>query len=116
MAYETIAFEMCMFAFAFSSMTLGQIPTFLLGATVLFLLQIAGVAVKVGIAYEGKETLKWFYEKLPPVGDLVYDLRQNYVTPDWSHPNLLLCAIWLLVFVLLFRYKLRYPTKTKGEI
>lgn len=121
--FETLAFEMFLFAFAFSSMTLGQIPTFFLGASVFFSLQVAGALFrfsmdKPSVLMTGKfsqlETARSVYQKLPPVGDLIYDLRQNFLKPDWKHPSLMLWAIWLAIFVLLFRYKLRYPSHTKS--
>lgn len=121
---ETLAFEMFLFAFAFSSMTLGQIPTFFLGVSLSFVLQVAGALFRFDlekITAEGGvgdfSTLKgmrWFYNKLPPVGELVYDLRHGFLKPEWVNSSLMLWAIWLVIFVLLFRYKLRYPTATKS--
>lgn len=119
---ETVAFEMCLFAFAVSSMSLGQVPTFFLSSTVLFVLQLTGGILRLNLGSIGMnkssalEMIRSIYNWLPPVGELVYDLRNGYLRPDWASRSLALWAIWLAAFVLLFRYKLRYPLKTKiGE-
>lgn len=117
---ETLAFEMCMFAFAFSAMSLGQVPTFFLGASILFSLQVAGAVFRFNLERFATQHSGAFgiarkvYESLPPVGELVYDLRESYVRPLWSHPHLVLWAMWLGIFMLLFRYQLRYPSKSKS--
>src|SRR5205814_391096 len=119
MYVETLAFEMCLFAFAVSSMTLGQVPTFFLSTTVLFILQITGGVLRVNLGgmgvkdWSALETVRSVYAWLPPVGELVYDLRSGYLRPEWLSRSVALWAIWLIAFVLLFRFMLRYPLRTK---
>lgn len=116
---ETLAFEVFTFAFAASAMTVGQIPTFFMGGMAMFMLQLSGAVFRYNLdRFAGNgpafDLARWIYFKLPPVGELVYDLRLNFVKPNWTDPHLILWAIWLVVFVLLFRLKLRYPAKTRS--
>lgn len=109
---ECLAFLVCTFAFANASMVLGQVPSFFLGGTILFLLQVAGAILRLDLPK--LEQARKFYGLLPPVGELVYDLRASYTKLVWDKHHLLLWAIWLVVFVLLFRFQLRYPAKLRG--
>ncbi len=109
---ESLAFLACTFGFATAAMALGQVPAFFLGATVLFLLQVMGAIFRLDLP--SLANAQRIYEFLPPVGELVYDLRFGYTKLQWDGGHLLLWAIWLGVFVLLFRYQLRYPAKVRG--
>ncbi len=120
LALQSIAFETCMFAFALSSMFFGQIPTFFLGAFVIFVLQVAGALFR-GIEHfttqrmEGYERAQSIYKSLPPVGELVFDLNQLFHEPKWNN-HYALWAGWLLGFVALFLFKLgRPPQQRVGE-
>jgi hypothetical protein len=117
---ETAAFEALTFGFAFCSMILGAVPTFFLGGLVLFLLQVAGVLFRVNVGQyiegggiESYSLAERIYRFLPPVGELVVDLRREFQTPSFQNGHLLLWMAWLLLFMLLFLWKLRYPSSAR---
>lgn len=117
---ETAAFEVFMFAFAVSSMTFGQIPTFFLGAFAAFFLQICGAILRLDLEKMGAEpngSIYWarlVYGKMPPVGDLAFDLRRAFLKPylGWSH--LWLWLVWFVILAAYFRFKLRYPLRARA--
>jgi len=109
---EILAFLVCTFGFATAAMAIGQLPAFFMGAAVLFLLQVGGAVLRLNLP--SLDTAKQIYELLPPVGELVYDLRLTYTGAGIESRHLLLWAIWLGFFVLLFRFQLRYPAKIRG--
>ena len=116
---ESLAFEAMMFAFAVCSMIIGQIPTFFLGSIMLFLLQIGGVIFRInwgqyilrpGSSYFWSQKV---YSLLPPAGELVVDLRQEYMKPVWAERDLALWGAWLLVFGAFFWLKLKFPNNRR---
>jgi hypothetical protein len=117
---ETLAFEVCMFAFAISSMTFGQVPTFFLGAAVIFFLQLTGVILKWDLEKLGGEPIqslywaRFLYGKLPPVGDIAFDLRKAFLKPAFDQPHFWLWIVWLVLLVAWFRFKLRYPSRSRA--
>ena len=120
---ETLAFEVFMFGFALSSMTVGQVPTFFLGALTVFLLQIGGALFRIdlenlplGSIPSSVQWVRLVYSKLPPVGELVFDLRQTFLKPSWESSHFVLWLVWLGLLGMLFRLKLCYPLRARvGE-
>lgn len=117
---ETVAFEMITFAFACSSMLVGAIPTLFLGAGLFVILQGLAILFRFNVGQflggqsEGFNLMHRIYEKLPPTGELVFDLRTTFARPSWLGCHLVLWVAWLAVFILLFRYKIRYPSSLRG--
>lgn len=118
---ETLAFEVLSFAFAISSMTFGQIPTFFLGTIVFFLFQLGGAFFKIDLEqYMIENTLtlrvaRLIYQALPPLGELVFDLRHGFATPSLLFWHSLSWAAWLGIFAGLFRWKTRFPAKYRSS-
>lgn len=112
---EMVAFEMVMFGFAVSSLSLGQIPTFFLGMVCVFLLQMGGIIFHIEWERYLEIEAPWYhwsryiYERLPPVGELIFELRNNFKTGSFSENHLALWGVWLVIFVIFFYLKLRYP-------
>ena len=85
----------------------------------MFLLQIGGVIFRINWGqYVMKPTNSYYwgqriYSLLPPAGELVVDLRQEYVKPLWGHHDLTLWAGWLLIFAAIFLVKLRFPNNLR---
>jgi hypothetical protein len=118
---ETLAFEVFAFAFAVSSMTFGQIPTFFLATVAFVVLQITGAVLKVDLSHffsgplPSLERIRFIYEAFPPLGELVFDLRHGFVEPEILMQHGLRWAVWFLIFVLIFRWKLRYPARYRSS-
>lgn len=119
---ETLAFEVLMFAFALCSMVAGQVPTFFLGALSVFLLQIAGVVLRarediMKLAPESGDKfdlVRAAYNALPPVGELVFDLRKTFLKPGWDKANFQLWLAWLAILIVLFRVRLAFPGQARA--
>jgi hypothetical protein len=118
---ETLAFEVFAFAFAVSAMTFGQIPTFFLATLTFFVLQITGAVLKIDLAHyisgplPSLDRIRAIYDAFPPIGELVFDLRHGFVEPGLLLGHSLRWAVWLAVFVLIFRWKLRYPARYRAS-
>lgn len=118
---ETLAFEVFAFAFAVSSMTFGQIPTFFLGSMVFIVLQLGGAFFRLDLSRFGAETPWHFetaqriYETLPPLGEIVFDLRHGFTEPKLLVNHSILWMLWLVVFAGLFRWKIRMPAKYRSS-
>lgn len=117
---QTLAFEVFAFAFAVSSMTFGQISTLFLGNLVFFILQLGGALFKLDLSRfvtqpsPGFELARHIYEVLPPLGEIVFDLRHGFAEPALLLNHSILWALWLAVFAGIFRWKLRYPARYRG--
>lgn len=120
LALETVAFETILFGLACSALYLGQIPTFFFGGIVFFVLQVMGGVFRIDFAkFFGEEpaslaAVRWFYEKLPPLGELVFNLKQRFGKPVLFDQPAIVWLVWLTLFILVFRWKIRYPSNSKG--
>ena len=119
LAIETIAFEALMFAFAFMSLSLGEVGTFFVGITAIVALQVSALLFRVNAHYlrlenEAVSTGTRVYQSLPPVGELVFDLYKEFKGEGLEIRNIVLWAIWAVVFAILFRVKLSFPSKIKS--
>ena len=116
---ETLAFLVVMFGFSVFSLLMGQLPTFVLGVLFLIVQQAAGVFFRLPLEgvfgdhrYLG--VLRFVYYKLPPLGELVYNLRENYVHPDLLSQQTALWAAWLVLFLAVFQLRLRFPGQSRS--
>ena len=113
-------FGSALFAFALSSMVFGQVPTFFFGMITFFALQGFGSLFRFGVEHVYNATDGfWYwgprvYRLLPPVGEVVFDLKEGFNKSFESYEHFWLWGVWLVIFVLLFRLKLRYPSSTRS--
>ncbi len=114
-----LAFESLTFAFAVSSLVFGQVIAFLLGTASILFLQVGAifyhvewekfVEIQSPIFHWGR----WLYTKLPPVGELIFDLRKSMKNDLFDFHNFGLWIVWLLLFAILFWVKLQFPSISK---
>lgn len=113
---QTLAFETLMFSLALGSMLIGAVPCFFLGNTLLFVLQVGGGFFRIDLEnFTGGNpswygTVKAIYDYLPPLGELIFDLRQQFLTPDIKTGHFWLWGVWLAIFVVLFTWRLARPS------
>lgn len=120
---EVFVFYTVLFGSAVASMTLGAMPAFMMsyfilgflaaGKAVLFFQNaIPGMADPEAVPTTGG--FRWWFEKLPPMGDLPLDLRKTFESGALATEHLALWAIWLAAFVVWFRWKLRFPQRVRS--
>lgn len=116
---EVFAFETTMFGFALASIQFGQIATFFLAGAAFFVLQTTGSLLRLGLDRYSEsfgETLlmvQKVYRLFPPIGELIFDLKQGFSKSFESYEHFVVWAIWFIVFVSLFRLKLGFPTSKR---
>jgi len=117
---QTIAFEVVMFAFALGSLLFGQVTTFFMGVASILCLQVSGIVFRISFLpwqhTEGSgppSLYYWIYSKLPPVGELAFDLWSQFKKPSGGDPNLGLWVVWLLILGGLFYYRMTRPPKSR---
>lgn len=118
--FQTLCLEVLMLSLALSSLVFGQIITVFLGAGSLFVMQILGTLSH----FFSKEpnfsllTMRgafvFLYEKLPPIGDFIFDFNQLSKGESISLRNLGLWIIWCLIICVMFVIKIRYPTNIRS--
>lgn len=116
---QLVAFEVLMFGFALGSLTIGQMPTFLLGTLTIGVLQGMGIFFHLTNLGWGEPAFRggvWFriYSLLPPVGELAFDLWKQYKKPDWGSPHLSLWLVWLIVLAVLFCVRISKPSSLRS--
>lgn len=117
---EFVAFEFLLFAFSFFSLTLGQITTFFIGAACFIVLPISAVIFRSGIQdYLGGTggkigAYQRVYERLPPIGELIFKLNDAFSKGEMPWHHLVLWILWIAVFICLFRWRLRFPVQAKS--
>jgi hypothetical protein len=112
---QSMAFFVIMFSFAVCSLALGQIITFFVGVGFILLLQVGAILVHLQLmGHEAKGGIVGFgyrlYQSLPPLGELAFDLWQQFTSPHWSDIAWRSWLVWLGVFVALLTYKIRWPS------
>lgn len=117
---EILAFEVSMFAFALSSLIFGQVPTFFLGMMGFFTLQTVGSLLRIGFekALESTggvwATIAQIYRYLPPLGEIIFDLKLGFTKSFSDHSHFYLWGVWLLIFGVLFLAKLHFPAQSRS--
>lgn len=116
---EVLAFEASMFAFALSSLIFGQIPTFFLGMMGFFVLQTAGSLLRIDRLMDGAggmlTGLADIYKFLPPLGEIIFDLKQGFTKSFTDHSHFYLWFLWILIFATLFLVKLHFPSHSRSS-
>lgn len=127
---QAIAFITCMIGFAVASLSFGQIATFFLGTAFLFVTQLIGTVSRFAQQYSALgqmpgvpdvsstwTTIRQIYGFLPPLGELVFDMREAFKGEFTAFGHWYLWGVWFVIFALLFRWKLRYPSSSRsGEV
>lgn len=119
LSIELLAFWFFLFAFSFFSMTVGQVTTFFIGVMSFFMLQVAGAGFRLGLEEYGHLSGNWesyhqIYRLFPPMGELIFNLKTVFSKGTVPVDHLVSWVVWILVFVLLFRWKLRFPIASKS--
>lgn len=118
--FQTLCLNVVMLGLSLSSLVFGQVATFFLGGTSLFVLQILGAAARLfrestpPSFYSGKGLLVLIYEKLPPIGDFIFDFKEVMTGGKLALGHVLLWAVWLIILNLLFWFKVRYPSQARS--
>jgi hypothetical protein len=126
---QSLSFYVILFGAASASMMLGSLPTFFLtnlACSALVALRAvvyfseSPIAGQIGSGAQIQGTgsmlnLKWILQKLPPLGELMVDMRWAFEKQQLPTGNLALWAIWLAAFVIWFRWRLSYPQRVKAS-
>ena len=118
--FETLCLDVVMLGLALSSLVFGQVATFFIGGTSLFVLQIVGAAARLfrestpPSLFSGKGLLLLIYEKLPPMGDFIFDFKEVMIGGRLGLDHLVLWTLWLVILHLLFWFKVRYPSQARS--
>ncbi len=111
---EWLAFVSIMMGLAFCSLAFGSLVSFFVGIFYFFISQTSGVVTRVA-SFNGAtlEDNLWFkvLGKLPPTGELVFQIKQTFRQGEYDLYHYALWAIWWVVFAVLFMVKLRYPQR-----
>jgi hypothetical protein len=102
---EAAALETTVFFFGFLSLVVGQIMTLFLMAGAFIVLQVAGTLFRFGLDHFSYELYEW----LPPVGELIFNLKQTFSQGVFPGHHLVLWLLWLCVSICLFRVAIRRP-------
>lgn len=118
---EVLAFEASVFAFALSSLIFGQVPTFFFGMFGFFVLQTMGSLLRVGFdRFLENSGGVWtvvtsVYGMLPPLGEIIFDLKQGFTKSFTEYSHFYLWTVWLVVFSGLFLLKLHFPSHSRSS-
>lgn len=112
---EILAFEFLLFFFGVLSLCIGQMMTLFVAAGSFITLQVAGTLFRFGfdryVEDTGGKLLTSYeiYQYLPPLGELIFNLKQTFSQGTFPTGHLILWFIWFLIALFLFRLSLRYP-------
>lgn len=116
---ETVAFLACMYGLAVSSMTIGQIATLFLGAGTFFILQVFGGLSRIDAVQQFASTrpgLHWImqiYTWLPPIGEMIFDLKDGFFLHLSVSYSVLKWSVWALLLAFILYWRLCFPKMTR---
>ncbi len=116
LAYVGLSFFFGLLAFNFSPMT-----TFFWGAGTLFFLQGWGILFEIHNTlsmaeyFPSIDKLASVYAFLPPMGDLILDIRKTVRFGGWGYGHFKSMTIWLLVVWSLVAVRLWFPPKNMRQ-
>jgi len=119
-AFQTLCLEVLMLFLALGSLVLGHVATVFLGASSLFIMQILGAMSSLvknspeTPFFSLKGLFVFLFEKLPPVGNFLFDFHRVVKGENILGSHLILWCSWLVVAHLLFWVKIRYPSKNRS--
>ncbi len=118
---EALAVTVTMLGLAVSSLYCGQIPTLFFGLLFFFVMQVGSLTKRFSshLFFEEQSHgtfswMMWLHSRLPPVGELVFDLQRGFQSSFSEYGHLALWGEWFIFFLLLFRWKLRYPSWSRS--
>lgn len=119
LAIEGLACLTIMLIFSILALTVGQVMTLFIGVFGFFIFQVAGMLMRIGHEAEasvgsGWKTFGVIYQGLPPLGDLIFYLKQTFSKGGFPTEHILLWILWLGVLVGVFRWRIRYPLTTRS--
>ena len=112
---ETLAFEFLLFFFSILSMSVGHVMTLFFAAGGFIFLQVIGTLFRFGFDQFAQEAGgNWLialriYSYLPPLGELIFNLKQTFSQGGFPTGHLILWSVWFLLGFLFFRFLLRVP-------
>jgi len=101
---ETLAFEFLLFFFGTLSMSVGQMMTLFIATGTFIVLQVAGTLFRFGF-----ESYSEIYRLLPPLGELIFNIKQTFSQGIFPSGHLALWFVWFVLGIFLFRFSLRHP-------
>lgn len=110
-----LATQVFLFLFGFLSLVLGHMMTLFVSAGAFITLQIASSLFHSGLDHYAEETgggllmIYQVYQVLPPLGELIFSLKESFSKGVFPGHHLLMWSIWLLISVGLFRLAIRKP-------
>lgn len=116
MAYVAVSFYFGLLAFNFSPMS-----TFFLGAGTLFFLQGWGMLFEIHSTlslaeyFPSIDKFASVYAYLPPMGDLVLDIRKTVRFSGWGYGHFKGMAFWLVVAWVLVAVRVWFPPKNMRQ-
>lgn len=112
MSYVAVSFYFGLLAFNFSPMT-----TFFWGIGSLFFLQGWGILFELNESmalaqyFPNIEKLASLYRFLPPMGDLILDIRKTIRFGGWSYGHFWTMGVWLMIVWALVAVRIWFPPK-----
>lgn len=110
-----LAVETFLFLFGTLSLVLGHIMTLFVAAGAFISLQIAGSLFHSGLDQYandvGGNLLSFYkiYKFLPPLGELIFSLKQTFSEGTVPTVHLMMWGVWLVLGVVFFRAAIRRP-------
>jgi len=110
-----LACEFLLFCSAILSLVIGQMATIFVMAGGFISLQVIGTLYRFGLDQyaqdQGGNALAFyrFYRGLPPLGELIFNLKQTYSQGGFPQAHFWGWLVWVTVFFFLFRWVIRYP-------
>lgn len=107
--------EFLLFCSAILSLVVGQLTTIFLMSGAFISLQVLGTLFRFGLDQYAQEqggkllTAYQIYRFFPPLGELIFTLKQTYSQGDFPRNQVALWILWVTVGFLLFRWTIRYP-------
>jgi len=105
---EVTAFQFLLFSFSVLSLVFGQMSTLFLGAMAFIILQVAGTVFRFGF---DQSVFYQAYQLLPPLGELIFNLKQTFSQGEFPWGHFGLWILWLGASALLFKRVIRYPRR-----
>lgn len=107
--------EFLLFCSSVLSLVIGQLSTIFVMAAAFISLQVMGTLFRFGLDQYAQDqggkllTTYQIYRFLPPLGELIFTLKQTYSQGYFPTHQVISWALWLIALFLLFRFVIRYP-------
>ncbi len=107
--------EFLLFCSAVLSLVIGQLSTIFVMAGAFISMQVLGTLFRFGLDQYAQDqggkllTTYQIYRYLPPLGELIFTLKQTYSQGLFPTHQFFSWLVWLFILILLFRWVIRYP-------